>query len=414
VNDGLTVGVDARLRAAEDGVGSFVIGLASGLAAARGADSFVFLTLPGLNGWLRPYLGANGRLISIAQPGWRRALRARAPYLAALWRAARSAGGARPRVPRSDGTLEASGVDVIHLTSQSGFLTDVPTIYHPHDLQHLHFPHYFSKAVIAQRELFYRTLCDQASVVAVASNWVKRDLIEHYGLAANRIQVVPLAPPLSEYPEPRSSQLEATCEKYHLPREGYAFFPSRTWPHKNHLGLLEALSILRRSGMTVPLVCSGRLTPFAHRISARARELGLEHQVRFLGLVDPVELRCLYQMSRCVVLPTRFEAASFPMWEAFLARVPCGCAAVTSLPEQAGGAALLFDPDQPESIAGALRTLWTDEAVRDELALKGSENVSRLSWERTAEIFGILYRRAAGRPLNASESSVLADADRFM
>jgi glycosyltransferase involved in cell wall biosynthesis len=314
-------------------------------------------------------------------------------------------------IPYSDGSIEREEVEVMHFTQQWGFLTELPTIYHPHDLQHLHYPEYFDRVEFEKRELYYQGLCAQAAVVAVSSNWTKNDLIRAYGLPSEKIQVVPLAPLLGAYAEPEASDIARVRERFDLPESGFAFYPAQTWPHKNHLTLLDALAQLKREGLEVPFVSSGFKTDFCATIEHRARELGIDDQVSFLGFVSALELQCLYRSSRCVVIPTKFEAASFPLWEAFLAGAPAACSTVTSLPEQAGDAALLFDPDEPEEIAAAIRSLWTDDSLCDTLVRRGRENVSQLSWARTARIFRALYRKTAGQELAATDRELLAEAD---
>jgi glycosyltransferase involved in cell wall biosynthesis len=407
------------MPSADSGVGSLLIGLATGLSSAGHTDEYVFLTYPGHDEWLRAYLGSSCRALGFQEAQWKGFARRRLPGAVAAWQQGRRLAGQPEQrggllqVPNSDGALEAEGVEVIQFPSQAGFITDVPSIYHPHDLQHLHLPEYFTAQQIAQRELIYRTLCGQATVVAVASNWVKRDLVHHYGLAPDKVQVIPLAPLLGEYPEPTHSELARTAAKYRLPN-GFIFYPAQTWPHKNHIMLLEALAILRRDGLVVPLVASGRKTDFFRRIDARAHELGVHDQVRFLGFVTPLELQILYRLSRGVVIPTKFEAASFPLWEAFLAGAPAACSSVTSLPEQAGGAALLFDPCEPEAIAAAIRSLVTDEDLRSELVERASAKVSHLNWRSTAGAFRVLYKKVSGRQLDAGERRVLAQANEFL
>src|SRR6202011_3853124 len=82
------------------------------------------------------------------------------------------------RIPRSDGRLEALEPDIVHFTIQTAFRTSVKSLYHPHDLQHLHLPAMFSDRDIRIREHRYRTFCDQASLVPVASSWGRDDLIQ--------------------------------------------------------------------------------------------------------------------------------------------------------------------------------------------------------------------------------------------
>ena len=156
-------------------------------------------------------------------------------------------------------------------------------------------------------------------MVSVATAWQKRDLIEHYGLADEQVQVVAGAPPTDLYPIPGEHDLQAVGKKFDLPSR-FIFFPAQTWPHKNHLMLLDALALLRdRESITIPLVCSGKRNDFYPQIESRISELGLKDQVQFLGFVDPLELQCLYRLCRAVIFPSLFEGLGFPLMEAFLA-----------------------------------------------------------------------------------------------
>ncbi|MGC8793947.1 MAG: glycosyltransferase family 4 protein [Bryobacteraceae bacterium] len=244
-------------------------------------------------------------------------------------------------------------------------------------------------------------------MVAVGSRWTREDLIRHYGLPEQKVQVVATAPLIEAFDNLTAEEIVRVGEGLGLPGE-FLLYPAQTWPHKNRLGLLEALRVLReRSGLAPPLVCTGYRNDFYPSIAKRVRELGLERQVVFPGVVSRRELVCLYRACRAVVIPTRFEAVSFPLWEAFAAGVPAACSRVTSLPEQAGDAALLFDLDDVEAMAEAILRLWTDGELRRELAERGRRRAA-YSWERTARLFRAHYRRLAGSRLVQEDEQLLA------
>jgi len=409
----LRICIDARLNGGESGgIESVVIGMASGLSGLTdGDEQYLFLAQAGADEWIRPYVGGPCRMLyapSTAPRRFMQWLNATLPAVRSTWRRLAPPDWRLLRLPRSDGTIEKAGIDVMHFTYQAAFLTGVPSIYHPHDLQHLHLPEFFNPYVRRSREITYRAYCEQARMVPVTASWGKCDLLQHYGLAEEKVQLVPWAPVLEAYPSPSAGDLAAARRKFCLP-EVFVFFPSQTWAHKNHMGLLEALAILRdRYDLRAPLVCSGRLTEFHAEIRGRVRQLRLADQVQFLGFVSPLELQCVYRLCRCVVIPTKFEAASGPLWEAFAAGVPAACSNVTSLPDQAGDAALLFNPCKPEEIAGAICQLWRDEALRRSLVERGKRNVARFTWERTARIFRAHYRRIANRCLSEEDHTLLA------
>lgn len=414
----LKVCLDARLIdwSSNGGVSSFVIGLAKGLSKLNdGNEQYYFLTYRDAQEWIIPYLtGAcqilPGPLSPPQQPGWKTWIKKRLPAISYVWGALSPLAIPLLLSPaKSDGTIETAGIDVMHFTSQLAFLTHVPSIYHPHDLQHLHYPQYFPKGDIINREVLYRIFCKQAQIIAVSSSWTKRDLCEHYNLSENKVKVVPLAPAITAYPCPTETDLLMVKRKFNLP-DDFIFYPAQTWEHKNHIGLLQALFILRRDhDITVPLVSSGRRTDFFPTIKKQIQELQLEEQAQFLDFVSPLELQCLYKLCRGVVLPTKFESASFPLWEAFHAGAPAACSNVTSLPEQAGDAALIFNPHRPDEMAEAILSLWTDEKLRQTLIKRGTMRVAEFSWDRTARTFRAHYRRLAGRSPTEEDRHLLTD-----
>ncbi len=407
----LRIVIDSRLRDGEPGgVQQIVIGLASGLSRLPGGagEEYVFLAWRGHAEWLRPYVRGACRMVEI------RASRVRA---IGRWihdaAAATGVLGALPSsrvsVAAGDRAVEALGADVIHFPTQRAFLTATPSIYQPHDLQHVHLPEFFTLAARESRDRVYRAYCGQAAAVVVMSQWGRDDIVRQYGLPGSKVAVVPWAPMLPEYPIPDARVIDATRRKFALP-DSFAYFPAHTFPHKNHLGLLQALARLRDAGLVVPLVCSGRCNEFYAVIRRRVRELRLGDQVRFLGFVSPLEVNVLYRACRAVVFPSLFEGWGQPLSEALVAGVPIACSKVTCLPEQADGAAVLFDPRDEEDIAHAVAALWRDENLRKRLVDRGRMVAARLSWDRTAEMFRAHYRKVAGRPLSPRDAQLLEAA----
>ena len=391
----LRVVIDCRLRSGvAGGIESVILGLAGGLSRlSDGDEQYVLLAYPNSHEWIAPlatgpctmHLGTGVAAQTAAAPG-------------------------DISLPTSDGTIEDTlAADVMHFTVQRAFLTRVPSVYHPHDLQHVHLPQFFDDAERRRRNVTYRTYCKQATMVAAAATWARDDFIKQFDLPEEKVHVVPLAPILPEYAEPAAEDLATVHARYRLP-EHFILYPAQTWRHKNHLRLIEALAILReRHGLVVPLVACGRQNEFFSTIERRAIELGVRSQVHFLDFIPGFDVQCLYRLCRAVVIPTLFEAASGPLNDAFLAGVPAACSNVTALPRQAGDAALVFDPREPAAIARAIRQLWTDEPLRQTLITRGRARVAQFSWDRTARHFRAHYRRIGGRPLTNEDRRFLSD-----
>jgi glycosyltransferase involved in cell wall biosynthesis len=398
--------IDARLGSgAFGGVEQVVIGLASGLSAlADGDEEYLFLTHPEQEEWLLPYLGGPCEVLH-PRLGYRRR-RARALAKGGIERIPGI--GPRLSVRRSDGTIEAAGADVVHFPFQDAFTTSVPSIYQPHDLQHLHLPDLFPRWLRKRREIVYRAHCERASAVVAMTSWGRRDFIESFGLAEDKVWVVPGASVLLSYPSSTPQELERMRARLGLP-DSFLLYPAQPWRHKNHEGLLEALAAVReRTGTTIPLVCSGAAPHAYARIRDRARDLGLDASTHFPGFVAPKDLRGLYELATAMVFPSRFEGWGLPICEAFSMGLPVAASSATGNPGLVADAGLIFDPDDVGQIADAAQRLWESEELRRELAERGRERGARFSWELTARLFRAHYRRVGGRSLAEEDRILLA------
>jgi glycosyltransferase involved in cell wall biosynthesis len=312
-------------------------------------------------------------------------------------------------VPISDGFYESLNCDVLHFPYQQFAVCSIPTVFNPHDLQHLHYPQFFKPREIVRRESIYSAGCRFAQTVVVGSQWAKDDLVRQYGIDAAKVQVIPEGPPTQLSANPGEDVGRHVKEKYQLP-DAFIFYPAITWPHKNHIRLLEALAYLRETrGLEVPLVCTGATHEGSWpRIEQRIQELGIEALIKFLGFVPEEELRAIYQLARGLVLPSLFEASSLPIFEAWFEGIPVACSNVTALPGQVLDAALLFDPNSVESIANAIARLVNEQSLRDELREWGTRRLRDFSWERTAKAYRAVYRRAGGFPLTEEDRWILS------
>jgi glycosyltransferase involved in cell wall biosynthesis len=363
--------------------------------------------------WLSPFLGENQEIVrgpategpELSRSAIKRAIKK------PLQRAAKAfcqLGQPWPQPEISNGFWEKLGCDAVHFPYQDFVVCSIPTLFSPHDLQHLHLPQFFSAKELVLREVIYRTGCQLSRQVIVGSQWVKDDIERQYRIHPDKIQVIPLAAPMAAYGSPSSEVVESVRKKYGL-QEPFGFYPAMTWPHKNHIGLLQALAHLRdKEGIRLNIVCSGFQNSFWQEIEREWKKLKLESQVKFLGYLPAEELKALYSMSTYVVIPTLFESTSELIFEAWEENTPVLCSAVTALPEQVQDAAFLFNPHEMESIAQALKTVSQDEKIRCELVEKGKRRLSQFSWEKTARAYRAVYRKAAGKTLDKNEVALLS------
>lgn len=403
----LRVGIDARIPDGQfGGVQQWVIGLAAALSRLDDAsDEYLFLVNEGDHAWLDPFV--SGPCSLLTRPPRRGDRLQRVASKAG--RALAKTGFFTPPVPRSDGTVEDAGVSVMHFTMQSAFLTDIPSLYQPWDLQHRHLPEYFSKSHRMIRDSTYGAFCRQADTVVVASRWTGRDVCRAYGIEPSSVAVVPVPPPTAAYPTASPTEVRTISSQLGLP-DRFLYYPAQTWPHKNHVRLFEGLASLRREGIVVPLVMTGGPNRRTPEVLAVASNLGIADSVHFLGFVSPIQVHVIYQRATALVFPSLFEGWGLPIVEAFEAGIPVACSNATSLPDLVEDAALVFDPRDTGAIAEAIRRLWHDDGLRSELVAGGHRVARRLDWDRTARLLKGLYRRTGGRPLGSDEDELVNGA----
>lgn len=312
--------------------------------------------------------------------------------------------------PELEAWFRRLGVDLMiySVPTPVPFQAGVPYILAVHDLQHRlqpEFPEVSANGEWEWREHVFRHGTQNALLVLADSETSKEDILTFYGdrIDADRIKILPLEPPPYLSPEVPEEDRRRVRERYALP-ERYFFYPAQFWPHKNHINLVEALGVLARRGLRPHLAFAGSTTsPIRQRayddVVARARELGLEENVHFLGYVAQEDMPALYAEAVALAMPTYFGPSNIPPTEAWTIGCPVLTSDIRGIREHSGDAALLVDPRSPEAIAEGLRRLWEDDDLRADLVERGTRWVAAFSQEdylrRVAEIMDEAAERLA-------------------
>ncbi len=399
----LRIAIDARLPpGSAGGIETFVAGLAEGLALVPHDDlDIVFMTLRGSHDWLDSHIGLQDSWFDVAPPTLATVASRLGPLEQPARRLRRAARAAFPRIQR-DGQMDLARADLVHFTHQFSGWVASPFIYQPHDLQHLHMPEMFSRAELRRRAAFYAPLCRAAARVVVGTSWVKDDLTAAFELDPALVTVIALAP-LATMPPTTTGPV--------LPAD-YLYYPAAPWPHKNHRRLIAAFADFAATRPEANLVLTGALIVNGVDLVAEASAAGVADRVHTLGYLPEDELAAVYTHARAVIVPTLFESASFPIWEAFQRGVPVACSTVTALPRQVGDAAILFDPLSTSAITAAMARLWDDAKLQSVLVERGKSRVADFSWADTARRYLALYRTLLGCA-SATDAALLAEEPRL-
>lgn len=309
-----------------------------------------------------------------------------------------------------DAMLSRWDVHAVHFPTPYMFDTTLPYIYEPWDLQHLHYPQFFSEDEHEFRERTYRAGCQGAALVLTATRWVKEDIAKRYAIPRSRIVAIPRSS-LAVRRKLDEESIHTELRKAGVPHD-FVLYPAMCFEHKNHIRLFQALARLRdRDGMRVNLVLSGRRhEPFWPKLTSAIADLRLGSQVTVLGAVSDELLTALYSRARFLIFPSLFEGLGLPVLEAFHHGLPVLAARATSLPEVVGDAGLLFEPTDVEAIAETIRSAYQNPSLLSGLAEKGRRRLEEFSWDRGRILLSACYKHVLGLDLSEEERAMFVRA----
>ncbi|NKL30207.1 glycosyltransferase [Rhizobium leguminosarum bv. viciae] len=318
------------------------------------------------------YLPAAGRLSRIA--------------LAVLRRLSRKEIGKAWMANKIENALLEAGMDLAYFVTHSStpnyfrklnYITTVLDLCHRDDLE---FPEVSSDGKFEERERHFSTCLPRAVAVMVASHQLLKSIVVRYGIDEERMIAMPFEP--SPFlGEAHSIDRTAVLGNYGL-RDGYYFYPAQFWPHKNHIRILEAVSLLKQKtavNSDIRVVFSGADRGNLARIKQQAQRLGVSDNVTFLGFVPVDHMRALYEGALAVVMSTYFGPTNLPPLEAWAVGRPLVYSA--HLNEQVGDAALFADANDAEQWADAMLRI-RDPAVAVDLIEKGRKQLKAIDTER--------------------------------
>ncbi|MFZ1755856.1 MAG: glycosyltransferase family 1 protein [Caldilineaceae bacterium] len=263
-----------------------------------------------------------------------------------------------------------------------------PAVVTLHDVGYRRFPAAHTRGQRRYLELSTRWSSFAARQVIAPSQATAADLGRFYGTPASKVRVIYEA--AGALP-----QTEFLAETQSV---NYALYVGTIQPRKNLARLIDAYALLvEREKIDWELVIAGGVGWLGGQFRARVAGLGLDGRIHFPGYVDDADLPALFQNALFFAFPSLYEGFGLPVLEAQQMGVAVMTSNNSSLPEVAGDAALLVDPNDTEAIADAMLRLSRDESLRQELIAKGYKNVKRFSWEKAARETLAVLLAAAGK-----------------
>jgi glycosyltransferase involved in cell wall biosynthesis len=361
----MRVAIDIR-RIDEFGVGSYIWNLTRSLAALDGRNEYLLI------GSRRNFYGL-GPLPRNFQPLYEGA----AP---SLWRDH----GALPW------TLGRRRVDLLHVPHHSAPIwPNARLLVTVHDCVSLLFPGQASALRKSLEYLRVRGVVRQARHIIAVSNSTREDLVTIFNIAPSRVSVVYNALDGRFARDVPGEDHGPVLERYQI-KGPFILYSGRIRFHKNVHRLIEAFAVLKHElagdcrFANLKLIVIGDELSRSQHLRLTVVQSGVQHDVRFFGSVPAPTLRVFYQAAALFAFPSLYEGFGLPPLEAMANRTPVLASNTSSLPEVLGDAALLVNPEHVFAIARGMKSILTDDALRESLVEKGLRQVSRYSWEAAA------------------------------
>ena len=246
-----------------------------------------------------------------------------------------------------------------------------------------------------------RVLRKAARVIAV-SQFTKNEIEKLLAIPDARIEVVYNA--IDErflHGHATEADRELIAKRY-LVNYPFLLYAGAIRPHKNVVRIIEAFSALKSELQKEQLYPDLKLIIIGDDLSSHPRlrrtvvRSGVQNDVRFLGFVPIEVLRIFYDVAKIFVFPSLYEGFGLPPLEAMAHGTPVVTSNTSSLPEVAGNAALLVNPENVFEIRRGLQRVLLDPALRAQMKQRGYEQAQRFSWTASVSRILEIYREVAG------------------
>jgi len=297
---------------------------------------------------------------------------------------------------------QADGVDVFYSPFVKAPLNSgAPVVNTVHDLTSLRLTEYRGLKRMLYHAMFSwrgRRVCKRAAFVTTVSEHSKQDIVELWGVPADKVRVVHNV--VSEHlgPGVAMATVDEARRTYNIDGP-YVLYVGNFGPHKNVGRLIGAFAKLPEAlRAESSLVLAGSRDAFQDALRERAQSAGIADRVNFAGFVPDEDLHALYAGASLFAMPSLYEGFGLPPLEAMACGAPVAVANASSLPEVVGDAGVLFEPRDVDSICAALESVLSNEAFAAELRDKSLARAEMFRPEHVMpKLVALLEEAAASR-----------------
>ncbi len=300
--------------------------------------------------------------------------------------------------PQLDRLLEVDVFWLPHINFAS-FSRQSRKIITVHDLSFLRYPEFFS----VRKNIWHKALSIKSRlknfdrIIAVSEN-TKRDIVELVGISAEKIEVIYSGVNSELRPLKKDDVgIKQVRQKYNLP-EKFILYLGTLEPRKNVVGLIKAFSALVKKNEVKDyylVIAGGRGWKWQPIVRAWQKSPARE-RIIFTGYINRKDRVYLYNLASLFVYPSFYEGFGLPPLEAMACGCPVIVSANSSLPEVAGGAAVMVDADNSGQIKEAMAEILANQSWQRELSDRGRQWAAQFNWTKTASQYLKIFSSVCG------------------
>jgi glycosyltransferase involved in cell wall biosynthesis len=238
-----------------------------------------------------------------------------------------------------------------------------------------------------------RATAHRARAVVTVSRFSAQEITGLYGLPPDRVVVIANGVSVDFKPVKDDHEMALMRRSLAIPDAGFILFVGGADPRKNHRTFLQGLSqcVPALRGRAVVLVGDPVHQFGDYRESAN--RWGLASIVRCPGRMSRKDLRLLYSYADLFVFPSLYEGFGMPVLEAMACGTPVITSSTSALPEVAGDAAILVNPEDADALSHAIASVLNDPEKRERMRASGFAQAQAFTWQDAAARTQALYRR---------------------
>ena len=287
--------------------------------------------------------------------------------------------------------LRRTGIDLLHaLAFVAPVATPCPFVTTIYDLSFMRYPEAFKPWNRFYLQTFTRKSAERAQAIITISESTRQDVIRFFGVRPEKVQTVHCGVDTG-FQELSPAEVEAFRQRQGLP-EKFIMYLGTLEPRKNVAGLIRAYAAWQKADQAAPklFVCGGKGW-YYQEVFELVNQLNLAGSVIFPGYVPQEDLRFWYNAATMLVYPSFFEGFGLPVLEAMACGTPVITSNLSSLPEVAGDAAQLINPNDHEALTQAMQQIFNDAELRQSMREKGLLQKTKFSWQETARKTNAIY-----------------------